>query len=426
MEKNRRMRILIAALIFVGACYRYWPLDFPLGPCHIGYESLEIACSLAQNGSFSDPFMFLKTGPTAHLAPLFPMMVSLLVRWFGDGPASMNAVQWVGTFVLAFQLALWPWFAEWLGMGFASGVVGAAGWVIVGFVHDPMWESLYVALLILILMVCVRRILSEQVTTLFASFTGALWGILFLFNPVTLLPFLGCSTWIAFSRRIRRVQKLALLIIPFAVISPWVIRNYQVFHHFVFIRDNLGIELSITNNPCSTFSFHLNRWSSCYHHPNESVDEAKKVLASGEYAYNQAKLQEASAWIRNNPGRFAVLTWQRFLAFWFYTPDRSHLPGQHVPLGILIIWLVMPLSIAGLWMLFQTDRISAGLCLVWLILFPPIYYFLAFIPRYRYPILWASLMPASYFLCEAAQRIWQRLRKTYAAPATPEISARRA
>ena len=95
------------------------------------------------------------------------------------------------------------------------------------------------------------------------------------------------------------------------------------------------------------------------------------MLASGEYAYNQAKLQEASAWITNNPGRFATLTWQRFLAFWFYTPDRSHLPGQHIPAGIAIIWLVMPLSIAGLWMLFKTDRISAGLCLAWLILFPP-------------------------------------------------------
>jgi hypothetical protein len=422
MEKNRRLRILIAALIFVGACYRYWPLDFPLGPCHIGYESLEVACSLAQNESFSDPFMFLKTGPTAHVAPLFPMMVSLLIKWLGDGPASMNAVQWVGTFVLAFQLALWPWFAEWLGMGFASGVVGASGWVLVGFVHDPMWESLYVALLILILMVCMRRILSEQVSTLFASLSGALWGILFLLNPVTLLPYLGFSTWIAFSRRIRRVQKLALIIIPFAIISPWIVRNYRVFHHFIFIRDNLGIELSITNNPCSTFSFHLNRWSSCYHHPNESVDEARKVLASGEYVYNQAKLQEASAWIGNNPGRFATLTWQRFLAFWFYTPGRNYLPGQHIPAGILIIWLAMPLSIAGLWMLFKTDRISAGLCLVWLILFPPIYYFLAFIPRYRYPILWASLMPASFFLCEVAQRIWQRARKSTVAPAAPEIS----
>jgi hypothetical protein len=426
MEKNRRLRILIAALILVGALYRYWPLDFPLGPCHIGYESLEVACSLAQNGSFSDPFMFLKTGPTAHVAPLFPMMVSLLIKWLGDGPASMNAVQWIGTFVLAIQLALWPWFAEWLGMGFASGVIGAAGWVLVGFVHDPMWESLYVAFLILVLMVCMHRILSGQVTTVFVSLTSALWGILLLFNPVTLLPYLGLTLWMILSRHVRRAQKLAMILIPLAVISPWMARNYKVFHHLFFIRDNLGIELSITNNPCSTFSFRVNRWTSCYTHPNESVAESQKVLAAGEYGYNQAKLREALAWIRSNPGRFTTLTRQRSLAFWFYTPSKNYFSGQRIPAGILIIWLVMPLSIAGLWMLFKSDRISAGLCLIWLIFFPIIYYFLAFIPRYRYPILWASFMPASYFLSEVAQALWLRLRKSYAAPGVTEISAREA
>ncbi len=423
MQNNYRIRLLLTALIFVAALYRYWPLDYPLGPCHIGYESLAIACSLAQKGTFSDPFMFLDTGPSAHVAPLFPLAVSVLVKWLGDTPAVMNALQWIGTFLLAFQLSLWPWFAERLSMGFAAGVVGAGAWIFVGFIVDPMWEAAYVAFLVLVLAICFHRILSEQVSTLFASLTGALAGIIFLLNPVAIVCHFALACWAVCVKRIRVIQKLALLVIPVVVISPWLLRNYEVFHHFILIRDNLGLELSITNNPCTTFGFKFNRWTSCYNHPNESVSEARQVLALGEYAYNQAKLHEALAWIRNNPARFADLTRQRFFAFWFYSPRAHYFAGRNVPGSILIIWAVVPLSLGGLWLLFKKDRIAAGLCLVWLVLFPPIYYFLAFIPRYRYPILWASFMPAAFLLSEAAQAIWQRVGNVCGGAATRVLSS---
>jgi hypothetical protein len=416
MEKHRRLRILFVALIFAGALYRYWPMESPLGPCGLGYESLELGCSLAHNATFSDPFAVLKTGPSAHLAPLFPALISMLIKWFGDGPASTNALEWMGALVFAFQLALWPWAAERLGMGFASGIVGAVAWLAVGFILLPMWEAAYVAFLILILAVCMRRILNEQVSTAFVFFTGALAGITLLFNPVPLLPYLALAVWIACFRRIPRVQKLALFLVPFLVISPWFVRNYQAFHHLVLIRDNLGVELWSSNNPCATFSFKNNRTAGCYNHPNESSAEANKVRAIGEYEYNQEKLQDALGWIKNNPGKFANLTNQRFLAFWFYTPGGDYFAGRNIPASILIIWAIVPLSIGGLWLLSKSDRNSAALCFVWLVLFPPIYYFVEFVPRYRYPILWASIMPASFFLSEAAQRIWQRVRKSLAAP----------
>jgi len=416
MEKNRRLRWLVAALIFVGALYRYWPIDSPLGPCGSGYESLELACSIAHKASFSDPFT-VPTGPSAHLAPLFPFLVSTLIRWLGDGPAAMNAVQWMGTLVVALQLSLWPWVAKRLGMGFVSGAIGAGGWLLVGFVLLPMWEAAHVAILVLILVMCMHQILSKQVPTGFVLLTGVLWGITFLFNPVALLAYTALTLWIICFRRIQRVQKLVLIIIPFLVISPWLVRNYQVFHHFVLIRDNLGLELSISNNPCATFSFRTNRSANCYHHPNESVAEAGKVRALGEYVYNQTKLREALGWMKDNPARFADLTKQRFLAFWFYSPGRNYFAVRHIPLSILIIWLTTPLSIGGLWLLLKNDRNAAGLCLAWLVLFPAVYYFVAFVPRYRYPILWASFMPASFLLTEVVQEVWQGRRKSNAAPA---------
>jgi len=422
MNRNLRLRILLTALVFVVAFYRYRPLPTPYAPCNIGYESLNLGCSLANTGTLSNPLGVLPTGPSAHLAPLFPWMVSLLIRWFGNGPAVLYTLEFLAAFTLAFQLSLWPWASRWLGMGFASGLIAAALWLRVGFVLDSEWETSYAALLMVILVLCTYRILRKTASTTFVSLTSVLWGTLFLLNPVPLLAYLASTIWVVFFSSVRRVQKLALIIIPLAVISPWLVRHYEVFHHFILIRDNLGTELWMANNPCATFSFYVNRSAKCYDHPNETLAEAKKVAAAGEYEYNEAKKRDALAWIRGNPRKFASLTRQRFLAFWFFSQHGIFFDGRHLPLGILILWTVTPLSLVGLWMIFRTDRIAAGLCLVWMLLFPPVYYILAFTTRYRFPLLWVSFIPASYVLSEAAQNIWCRLRKTYGAPEAPAQS----
>jgi hypothetical protein len=423
MNKNQRLRILLTALIFVVAFYRYRPEDAPLAPCGLGFEPLTLGCSLASTGTFSSPFAVLPTGPTAHLAPLFPWIVSLVVKRFGNEPVAMRTLEWLAALMLAFQISLWPWISKRMGMGFATGMIAAALWLPVGFVLDPEWEAPYVALLILILVFCMYRILKVQVSTAFVSMSGMLWGILFLFSPVPLLSCLAITIWAVVASPIRRVQKLALVIIPFAVISPWLIRNYEVFHHFILIRDNLGLELSISNSPCSTFSFNLSKSRNCYIHPNESLDEARKVAASGEYEYNREKLRDAVGWVESNPGRFALLAKQRFLAYWFFSPTGIFFDGRHLPLGILILWTVTPLSLGGLWLLFRKDPTAAGLCLIWMLLFPPIHYITLFLPRYRFPLLWVSFIPASFFLIEVGEMVLLRLRKTYGLSAAPVDSA---
>ena len=424
MPANKPFRILLSALIFAAALYRYWPVASPQGPCGLGYESLEIGCSLARGTGFSNPFPVLPTGPSAHLAPLFPFLVSGLIKWFGEGPASSDAIEWLGSLVVAFQLCLWPWAAERLGMGFLAGFVAAAGWLLIGFTVLPMWEAAYVALLTLVLVVCMHRILTERVSVAFVALTGLLWGITFLFNPVPLLAYVAFLVGLTFFRRIPRAQLLSLTLVPFAVVSPWLVRNYLVFHHEILIRDNLGIELWSSNNPCSTYSFRDNRLAKCFNHPNENVAEAKNLQAVGEYAYNQEKLRESMAWIKNNPGKFVHLTRQRFLAFWLYVPGATYYADRRIPANIVLIWVVMALNPVGLWMLAKRNRNAALVCTVWLVLYPPVYYFIQFIPRYREPILWASLMPASFVLTEAARWIWQRARKQFPAASgsaeTPE------
>src|SRR5262249_13795870 len=82
-----------------------------------------------------------------------------------------------------------------------------------------------------------------------------LCGSLGLVNPapLPLLPsFLAWLWWRL--RRLSRSRYSRILIAALAsilVVTPWLIRNYLVFHRFVPIRSGLGLQLYHGNNPGS-------------------------------------------------------------------------------------------------------------------------------------------------------------------------------
>jgi hypothetical protein len=413
MPPGAWVRWSIAILIFCGTLVRYYEPRHPSRHlCGIGYEALEIGCSLAHKGTFSDPFRFLETGASAHIAPAFPAVVALIIRVFGDQADGAYFLQWVGALVLALQLSFWPFLSRRLGMGFTAGVLGAFAFLFAGIVLLPMWEAVHVGLFAVTLAYCAHRILAGVPSWPLVVFISVLWGITFLLNPVPLFAFLALLVWSWFSNKISKQKKFALAAIPLLVITPWFIRNYKVFGHFVMIRDNLGLELAVSNNSCAPFWFWGNFHGDCFRnlHPDESITEAEKVRDMGEYEYNQARLREAREWIRQNPGSFLKVSSQRLVAFWFPTPTGNPFSDQRVSAQMLVVWLLALLSAPGLWLLWRKDRAAAGIVLIWLVLFPPVYYFIQYDVRYRYPILWATFLPGCFFLTDVARGVWHTFR----------------
>lgn len=51
--------------------------------------------------------------------------------------------------------------------------------------------------------------------------------------------------------------------------------------------------------------------------PYNNLQVAQRVVREGEYQFNMDSLREGSSWIRQNPGRFLVLTARRVRYFWF-------------------------------------------------------------------------------------------------------------
>lgn len=183
-------------------------------------------------------------------------------------------------------------------------------------------------------------------------------------------------------------------------LAPWTTRNWLVLGSPVWGRDNLGLELHVSNNDCAAATFAQMQRSGCHAktHPNASPQEAAKIREAGEIRYNQQRLREALAWVRSHPARFTGLTLERFALFWF--PEVG--PGA----ASYPLWAVTLAGFAGLILCYKENRLAAMLFGALLLVYPLIYYSVQHFLRYRYPVLWVSSLMTAYALTVA----WQRFK----------------
>jgi hypothetical protein len=232
-------------------------------------------------------------------------------------------------------------------------------------------------------------------------FFGVLFGIGALANPTMLafLPF--CGMWIWVQRYRRGLPSLGGVILSslvfFVAISPWVIRNYEVFGRFVFLRDDFGLQ------------FRLGNWKGAdgmlmaYLQPNLNNLELEKFQSLGELAYGEACKREAFDWVRENSGRFAVISLKRFFYYWngVPRPTSSTLPFDFRTSGflatsVLALWglgRAVPQKLPGAWL-------YAGL----VIFYPLIYYFVYPHARYRHPIEPELTILIAFLICQAVTK----------------------
>ncbi len=133
------------------------------------------------------------------------------------------------------------------------------------------------------------------------------------------------------------------VLVAFACLAPWAIRNYFALGSPVFTRTNAGIELRISNNDQAGPDQRENSLNGLFnrYHPLQNPAEAEKVKQLGEIEYNRRAMEEAKNWIRNHPRRFAELTLGRIRRFWFYVDPTSRVKT-------LFLWVVDALGLAGL------------------------------------------------------------------------------
>ena len=372
-------------------------------------EMVYIAISVAENGEYGNPFGHL-TGPTAHSAPVFPLFLASILTLLGKTQLAQVVMSTVACLLSALRCALIPLLALDAGLSRLTAMLaGLLSVIYIGAIETEIRGGVdgpYVAICLLgIIWMSLRlwRSQSWQSRSPWAFF--ALCGFSILLNPavipviagILLLGFLACAES---HRRRFIIQSGWLVLVVFAFLLPWGLRNLRDLDAFILTRSNLGLELWLSNGPDRTYDLAPNYGT---YHPLSNPSEAGKVAELGEASYNQGKMKEALAWIAANPGAFASLTARRTLAWWFPPGPTLILMGK----GLLTL-----LALTGIWILRRENRLFFALILTTWLTFPDLYYGIQFTSRMRYPMDWQLVLCAAVSLAAFLELLHPQLAAT--------------
>ncbi len=383
--------------IVVGHTYKFKATDNNFG---FGWEMGRIGAAIASGRGFSDPFD-AATGPTAWEPPLYPYLIAGVFHVFGIYSRasafvllSINSIFSALTCVPIFLIAK-RIFSE-------KVAVGAAWtWALLPYVMywctRWVWETSLSALLMAVILWLALTIEERDGILPWVEF-GLLWGIAAL-NSTVLLSFLPApGLWSWYHRAQRGKRSLAGIVVAslvfFACITPWLVRDYQTFGKFIFIRDNFGAELRLGNGNGADGT-----WMQ-YLHPTQDVYAMRQYVAMGELAYVAMRRREALDYIEADYSRFAGLCVKRFIYFWAGPPRLAQIwwlaqvkNSLFLASSVLMFWglgRALRRRCPGAWLLF------------WMILlYPAIYYVVFPNQRYRHPIEPVMTILGVYLLTEA-------------------------
>lgn len=417
---SRRIRLIIAANVVTAFAVRLFSIlssqtykipAFPEGHFYFGYEAGRIARAIALGQGFSNPFHGV-TGPTAWLAPIYPYIAGGVFKVFGIYTAksafvllALNALLSALTCIPIFFIARRvfgtrvAWWSSWAWALVTPLTYWSVYWV---------WEtSLSTLLLACIVLLTLSLADSPRLRTWLLF--GLLWGVAALTNPslLSLLPLFGIwACWRSHAAsRPWLLPAIASALLFLAVISPWIVRNYRVFHRIIPVRDNFGVELRLGNGPGAQGTWM--EWL----HPTQNEIELEKYRNLGELNYVQRRGEEAVSFIRNNPGTFARLCAKRFLYFWAGTPRSVNWKSGaeswkniaavvefrnsgYLALSVLAFW--------GLSLALRRGTPSAFLFATSLLIYPLVYYVVFPHPRYRHPIEPLMVILAAFLVSQTS------------------------
>jgi len=397
--------VLLSLVLQVAAIGLLHTYRFREGEDHFGFgwEMGRVGRSIASGQGFSNPYGDW-TGLTAWEPPVYPYLIGGVFKLFGtysDSSACVllvinslfTALTCIPIFLIAqksfgAKVAVW---SAWIWALLPYAMYWSIHWV---------WDTTLAPLLLsLIFLVCLQ--MEDWPGWKGWATYGALWGVVALSNPSMLafLPFSGLWVWYRRHKRgLRSLGGVVLASVIFsACLTPWLVRNYRTFGQFVFIRDDFGVQLRLGNGP------YADGILMAYLQPNLNALEFEKFRHFGELAYAKDCKRQAFDWVRDHPGRFAVISFKRFVYYWAGVPKATSRLGLFdfrnslfLASSVLAIW--------GLGWAVRKKRRGAWLFL-WLALsYPTIYYFVFPHARYRHPIEPELLIVAVYLISEIENR----------------------
>jgi 4-amino-4-deoxy-L-arabinose transferase-like glycosyltransferase len=321
---------------------------------------------------------------TAYRPPVTPVTWAILFTVFGhrfDVIRLVDILYGTASLVLIFLIGR-RMFSERVGlMAAAALAIWPAAIVLTG---GLMTETLYVLLELQFVWLCLRT--SDRPTAARFALAGLCAGVATLTRPnlLLLLPLLPFWSAVVF-RGDRRalVKSLAVPAIAIAVIAPWSVRNYLVFHKVIPVSTLSGTNLLIGNNDLvleypDQIGYYLDDSVPGFQERAQGLNEAER---------DELALQMAKSWLRSHCDKWGFLAWSKLKQFW---SPFLHQPSRLARWGMMLSWgPALPLALPALIATFCrfTQERNVGLIVHALILSALAGYVMIYaIPRYRFPI----------------------------------------
>ncbi len=357
-----------------------------------GIEMGLLARSLLAGLGLSSPFGG-STGPTAFIAPGYPLLTAAVFYLFGDG-TRLSATVLIGGQIILAVLTVW------LLMHIARSLFGQQAALIAGlfwscslpliWIPTIFWDtSLSICLLVGLLALVLT--LRDYVSPWMWLILGGYCAITALINPALLPVMAALLVWLAWQTWSTSRSYVLLAVLSFGILfAPWPLRNAKVFHAFVPLRTTVGFELWMGNHEGASGYLEERLF------PMYNQVELADYRRLGEIAYTDHKSALAWKFIEGHPLHFIYISSVRFLRFWTGTGTKggSFLFALHAS-------LTSAFGLAGLWLLWKRrSRAFATLFALPLLLFPLPYYCTHAEFRYRLVLDPLLTLLASYVLAE--------------------------
>lgn len=306
-----------------------------------GIEFNELAHQVAIGHGYALP----PGHPTAFRAPGFPLFLAGIYFLAGQNYplvyvvfCALGATACLLTFLVASEL-----------VGQALGLVAAAFAVIYfSSVYDATIfasENLFVVCLGLSVWLLLRYLKNSSSLELFLSALSMGWGILTRPFALLLIPlFVSVLLWKMWKgKSIHLAQVLLFAVIPLAVVAPWTIRNYTVFHRFVLVANNGGSTFYGGNNDRVLHDPHYyGGWISTTELPYRNLIDA----TPNEVAHDKEEWHLGIQWVEGNERSMPLLCIYKLVRLWL--PDTASGNRKYVVMQLIGTTPFLVLVLIGL------------------------------------------------------------------------------
>jgi 4-amino-4-deoxy-L-arabinose transferase-like glycosyltransferase len=347
-----------------------------------------VAAALAEGKGFCCVFR-QPTGPTAWVAPFYPLLVAGIFKLFGTFTLAAFYCAVLLNCILS-ALVCFPLYsaatriadrsrailATWVWAFLPSGVIIPYAWI---------WDtSLSAFLAVLLLWLTLRLKASRNIRDYVAY--GLCWALAVLTNPSLGAVFPFSLGWLLLRDSAEPTRRLKCAVTVLAVIFlcclPWTVRNYLQFHRFIPLRSNFAFEFWSGNNEIfDQQSRAVNRIT--------RFEQAHLYARLGENAFFDDKWRRAKAFVRANPRLYAELCRRRVVATWLGTesPWRDFRETDSSLARVLIFCNALALlgMLGGLLRLFLQHSPHLFPVASFPLVFPLVFYFAHTSLRHRHP-----------------------------------------